>query len=56
MDPMPTVVDIDVHDMGMQAASLLLRKIKKPDLQVQTYTTLPVLIVRNSTRAVKPEK
>ncbi|MCI1955953.1 MAG: LacI family transcriptional regulator [Oscillospiraceae bacterium] len=50
MDPMPTVVDINVNDMGMQAATLLLRKIKNPELQVQTFTTLPVLKIRSSTR------
>lgn len=50
LDPMPTVVDINVHDMGMQAASLLLRKFKNPELQVQTYTTLPILKIRSSTR------
>lgn len=50
MDPMPTVVDINVNDMGMQAATLLLRKIKNPELQVQTFTTLPVLKIRGSTQ------
>ncbi|OCN02206.1 hypothetical protein A7X67_15610 [Clostridium sp. W14A] len=55
MDPMPTVVDVNVHDMGMQAASLLLRKIKNPELQMQTYTTLPVLIVRSSTQGAKKQ-
>lgn len=51
MDPKPTVVDINVHDMGMQAASLLLRKIKNPELQIQTFTTLPILRIRSSTRS-----
>lgn len=50
MDPSPTVVNIDVYDMGLQAASMLIRKIKNPALQVQTYTTLPELIVRGTTR------
>lgn len=50
MDPPPTVVNIDVYDMGLQAAAMLIRKIKKPTLQVQTYSTLPELIVRSSTR------
>jgi DNA-binding LacI/PurR family transcriptional regulator len=49
MDPPPTVVNIDVYDMGLQAASMLIRKIKNPSLQVQIYTTLPELIVRGST-------
>ncbi|MDF2632053.1 MAG: alanine racemase [Caproiciproducens sp.] len=52
IDPTPTVVDIDVHDMGFQAGSILIRKIKNPALQVQTYTTLPNLIVRESTKLI----
>ncbi len=49
-DPMLTVVNIDVYDVGVQAGKLILNKIKKPNLQVQSYTTLPNLIVRESTR------
>ena len=49
LDPMPTIVDINVHDMGMQAAALLLRKIRHPELQVQTFTTMPILKGRSTT-------
>jgi DNA-binding LacI/PurR family transcriptional regulator len=49
MEPMATVVNIDVYDMGIQAGKLLLSKIKTPNLHVQSYTTLPNLIVREST-------
>lgn len=49
MEPALTVVNIDVYDMGTQAGIMLLRKMKRPSLQVQSYTTLPVLIVRGST-------
>lgn len=49
MEPALTVVNIDVYDMGTQAGIMLLRKMKQPSLQVQSYTTLPVLIVRDST-------
>lgn len=49
MEPALTVVNIDVYDMGMQAGIMLLRKLKNPSLQVQSYTTLPVLIARDST-------
>lgn len=49
-DPMITVVNIDVYDVGLQAAKLILNKIKKPNLQVQSYTTLPNLILRESTK------
>lgn len=49
IEPCLTVVDIDVYDMGYQAGNILLRKIKNPELNVQSYTTLPRIIVRNST-------
>lgn len=49
IEPIPTVVNINVFDMGFQAGSTLIRKIKNPSLQVQSYTTLPELIVRSST-------
>lgn len=48
--PMMTTVNIDVFDMGVQAGKLILSKIKRPNLQVQSYTTLPNLIVRGSTK------
>ncbi|MCL2035466.1 MAG: LacI family transcriptional regulator [Oscillospiraceae bacterium] len=48
--PAPTVVNIDVYDLGVQIIRNLIRKIKKPALQIQTYTTLPELIVRDTTR------
>ena len=48
-EPMLTVVDINVFDMGKQAGQWILDKIRKPNLQVQAYTTLPELIVRAST-------
>ena len=49
-DPMLTVVNIDVYDLGVQAGKLIINKIKKPNLQVQSYSTLPSLIIRESTR------
>lgn len=50
IDPPLTVVDIDVNEMGRQAASILLKRIKNPALQVQSFATLPSLIIRSSTR------
>ena len=50
ISPMPTVVNIDVYDFGAQIAKSVLRKIKNPDLQVQTYSTLPELITRGTTQ------
>ncbi len=51
IEPAPTVVNINVFDMGIQAGSTLIRKIKNPSLQVQSYTTLPELIIGKSTNS-----
>jgi len=48
--PKLTVVDVDMYDMGIQAGKLVINKIRRPNLQVQTYITLPHLIVRESTK------
>lgn len=50
IDPPLTVVDIDVNEMGRQAASILIKKIKNPELQIQSFATLPSLIIRSSTK------
>lgn len=47
--PKLSVVNIDVFDMGVQAGKYILQKIKKPNLYVQSYITLPALILREST-------
>jgi DNA-binding LacI/PurR family transcriptional regulator len=49
MNPQLSTVSIDVYDMGVQAGKLLVSKIKKPSLHVQSFTTLPVLVKREST-------
>ena len=43
-------VSIDLYDMGIEAAKILLRKIKNHQMQVQTYATIPQLVVRESTK------
>jgi LacI family transcriptional regulator len=43
IEPAPTVVDINVYDIGLQAGTLILNKIKNPSMQIQSYTTLPVI-------------
>ena len=48
--PQLTVVNLDMHDMGEQAAKIVIRRIKNPQLLVQSYTTLPSLIERESTK------
>lgn len=50
IDPPLTVVDINVHKMGQQAAGILIKKIKNPALNIQSFTTVPELIIRSSTR------
>lgn len=50
IEPTPTVIDINVYDMGVQAGTMLLRKLKNPALQIQSYTTLPVTIVNKTTK------
>lgn len=49
-DPPLTVVDIKVRDMGEQAGRQLVEAIRRPNTQVQTYTTNPILIARESTK------
>ena len=43
-------MNLDMYDMGEQAAKIMLRRIKNPQLLVQSYTTLPSLIERESTK------
>lgn len=52
IEPAPTIIDIDVYDLGVQAATMLLRKLENPSLLVQTYTTLPVLRQGATTRPI----
>lgn len=54
IDPPLTVVDIDVYEMGRQAASILFKKIKKPDFHIQSFATLPSLIIRSSLKDPLP--
>ncbi|MDR0999374.1 MAG: LacI family transcriptional regulator [Clostridiales bacterium] len=53
MNPALTTVSIDVYDMGVQAGKLLVSKIKKPGMRVQSFTTLPLLVKRQSTTEIK---
>lgn len=50
LNPQLTVVNIDVYDMGTQAGKLIINKMKKPNLQIQFYCTLPSITKRESTR------
>jgi DNA-binding LacI/PurR family transcriptional regulator len=48
--PALSTISIDMFDLGKQAGALLIGKIKQPNLQVQTFSTLAHLIVQGSTR------
>ena len=50
MEPPLTVVDINVRDMGTQAAKFLLNIIHHPNTQIQTYITTSNVIPRASTK------
>lgn len=50
LSPAPTVIDIDLFNLGVHAGNLLLKKIRDPAMLVQTYTALPRLIQRSTTR------
>lgn len=49
IEPKPTVIDINVYDMGVQAGIMMIRKLENPSLQIQTYTTLPVVNLGETT-------
>jgi len=50
-DPPLTTVNIDVYELGIQAGKLLLSKVSQPSLRVQSYSTLPVLVDRQSVKS-----
>lgn len=50
LKPSLTVVNIDVYDMGVQAGKYIIQKIKKNNLYMQSYITLPALIERKSVK------
>lgn len=50
VSPQPTIIDIDLFSLGIHAGNLLLKKIRDPAMLVQTYTALPRLLLRGTTR------
>lgn len=50
LKPKLTVVNIDVFDMGAQAGKYVIQKIRKNNLYLQSYITLPSVIERESTK------
>ena len=53
LDPLPTFVQINVHDLGRTAGAMMLRVLTRPELLVQTYATLPQLVC-NATTPYRP--
>ncbi|MBE5961434.1 MAG: LacI family transcriptional regulator [Lachnospiraceae bacterium] len=50
MTPIPTVVDINMYDLGVQAGTMMVQKLHHPSMQIQSFITLPVLCQGESTR------
>lgn len=50
VSPQPTIIDIDLFSLGVHAGNLLMKKIRDPAMLVQTYTALPRLLLRGTTR------
>ena len=48
-DPAITAVEVDMHDMGVNAARFVLQRIRKPNLQTQSYCASPCILEREST-------
>ena len=48
-DPPITAVEVDMHDMGVNAARFVLQRIRKPNLQTQSFCTAPCILEREST-------
>lgn len=46
--PQLTAVEADMYDMGQEAARFILRRIRMPELQTQSYCTIPRIIERES--------
>lgn len=48
-DPAITAVEVDMHEMGINAARFVVQRIRKPNLQTQSYCTSPCILEREST-------
>lgn len=48
-EPPTSSITIDVYDLGVQSARLLIEKMQKPNYHFQTYMTVPMLHQRAST-------
>lgn len=51
-DPLLTIVDINVRDLGVRASKSLLRIIRNPNMQIQSYITISNIVARGSTKTL----
>lgn len=49
IEPKPSVIDINMYDIGVQAGRMMIHKLENPRLMVQSFTALPTLIQGEST-------
>ena len=49
VQPTLTAIEVDMYEMGWQAARFMLQMIKQPNLQTQSFCTTPTIIEREST-------
>lgn len=52
--PVPTVISIDVYDLGVQAGEMMIKKLENKDLLIQSFTTLPCILQGASTVPIVP--
>ena len=52
IEPQPTVIDINMYDIGIQAGRMMLHKLENPRLMVQSFTALPTLIQGQTTTRI----
>lgn len=56
IDPKPSVIDINMYDIGIQAGSMMIHKLENPRLMVQSFTALPTLVQGETTRIPGSDK
>ncbi len=48
-EPKISAIDVDMNDLGVNAAQFILQRMKKPNLRTQSFCTLPSVMEREST-------
>lgn len=49
LKPQLTAIEVDMFELGWEAAHFMLQKLRKPHLQTQSFCTVPTLLEREST-------